>query len=91
MIAVITERSIVFANSIAPGYGGRIRQNVKLDLLPEDYDASPDGAEIPQQVLAESETEPGRYRLFKYQREIRGSGFRATGRNFGGTFDVYPG
>lgn len=90
MIAILNEHSIAFANKVAEGFDGTTRQNVKLDPLPEDYDAWPDGAEMPQQVLAESESEPGHYRLFKYEREIRVSGFRSTGRNFGGVFDVYP-
>lgn len=90
MIAIINDRSIAFANEAVAGFDGTICQNVKLDPLPEDYDAWPDGAEMPQQVLAESESEPGHYRLFKYEREIRGSGFRPTGKNFGGVFDIYP-
>jgi hypothetical protein len=90
MLAIISEFSILFANTVAEGFCGTIRENVKLDPIPEDYDVWADGNEAPQHILGESESEPGHYRLFKYERDIRGSGFRPTGRTFGGIYDVYP-
>jgi hypothetical protein len=90
MVAVIGPHSIAFANVVADGFHGTIREHVKLDPIPEDYNVWEDGDEAPQQILGESESEPGHYRMFKYEREIIRSGFRRTGKNFGGLFDVYP-
>jgi hypothetical protein len=90
MIAVIGQYSIAFANTVVEGFRGQIRENAKLGAIPDDLDQWRNGDEMPQGVRGESQSEPGYYRLFKYEREIRESGFRTTGKNFGGLFDVYP-
>jgi hypothetical protein len=90
MIAVIGEFSICFTNTVVEGFDGAFRDGVELDTIPDDLDEWRDGDECPRQVLGESESVPGRYRLFRDERQIGNSGFRPTGKNFGGVFDVYP-
>jgi len=90
MFAIIGQHSIVLANTIADGFQGTVRKNVTFDPIPEDYDLWPEGSEAPQHILGEFENEPGHYRLFKYARDLRGSGFRLTGKYFGGLVAVYP-
>jgi hypothetical protein len=90
MFAVINRHSIAFAYKLAEEVEGTIRENAKLDPIPEDYDVWEDGDQMPQQILGESKSESGHYRLFKFERDIIGSGFESTGKNFAGVYDVYP-
>jgi hypothetical protein len=89
MIAIISQYSISFANAVNQGFHGIRRDNVMLDPI-ESYDLWPAGDESPLQTLCESESKTGHYHVFQYERQIAGSGFRPTGKNFGGLFDVYP-
>ena len=89
MIAIILPTSISFAKSVVEGFSGEIREDVKFDPFPDDYDVWPDGQEAPHNIIGESETDPGHYHLFKYEWEITGSGFRTTGKTYGGSLDVH--
>jgi hypothetical protein len=90
-IAIFRPFSIAFANTVAEEVTDAVQNNVKLDSIPDDIDEWHHGHERPQHILGESEKEPFHYHLFKFEREIRGSGFKPTGKNFGGLDDTYRG
>ena len=95
MIAIVNDNSMVFANKLNQrkldkGLNGRIRENVRLCPVPDDLNDWPEGSEAPQAIVGKSETEPDLYRVFKFESELEGSGFRSTGKHYGGAVDVYP-
>jgi hypothetical protein len=90
MKAAISENAIAFAATVNPSFCGTIQEDVIFDGEPDGVDDWESGDEMPDQVLGESESKSGYYRLFKYARDIIGSGFRPTGKNYGGCYDDYP-
>jgi hypothetical protein len=92
MIAIFQKTTIDFANQVADGFVGTIRTDVKLDPYPDDNDDIskwPINAAAPQKMVGESVREPGRYRVFKYERDMEQYGFRSTGKRIGILCDIY--
>ncbi len=77
--------SIFFLAEAPEGDGWDVQEGVSLDI-PSNYDAWPEGAECPEQVLCTSTSDPKHYKLFKYAKDIDRGEFRPTGRNFGGVY-----
>ncbi len=95
MIAIVNDNSMVFANKLSQrnldeGFNGSILKNVRICRVPDDLNEWPDPSEAPQAIVGKSETEPDLYRVFKFESELEGSGFRSTGKHYGGVVDVYP-
>ncbi len=81
---------LTFARRIVPGYQGRWQKDVTLDALPADLYTLPDGPAWPDRVVGVCLENHSRYRVFSYHADVAGSGFRATGLTYGGTFDHFP-
>jgi hypothetical protein len=62
-----------------------VQEGVSLDI-PSNYDAWPEGAECPEQVLCTSTADPSHFKLFKYHKDIDRNEFRPTGKRFGGVY-----
>jgi hypothetical protein len=62
-----------------------VQEGVGIDIAP-NFDSRPEGAAPPEHVLCVSTTEPKNYKIFRYHREVNGSSFRPTGKDFGGVF-----
>jgi hypothetical protein len=62
-----------------------VQGGVELDL-PFNYGTWPDGAEPPEQILCTSVSDPKRYKVFKYARDIDTAEFQPTGKHFGGIY-----
>jgi hypothetical protein len=90
VLAIIGPHSIAFANIVVDAFQGMVQNDVKLDPISEDIDEWGIGDQAPLQMVGESESKLGHYHVFKYEREIQGSGFRSTGKCFGGVYDIYP-
>jgi hypothetical protein len=87
MYAVTIERlqGIYFLTE-PPGKGPwSVAEGVELDI-PSNYDAWPEGAPSPEQVVCVSTSNPKTYKVFKYARDIDPKEFRNTGKVFGGLF-----
>jgi hypothetical protein len=63
----------------------KVQEGVELDI-PFNYDIWPDNEECPEQILCASVSEPNRYKIFKYKRDIDPTEFRLTGKHFGGLY-----
>ena len=61
--------------------GGRTCDGVSLEV-PKDVDWTPQGGEIPDAELCVDASNPRRFRVFKYNREVPGSGFVPTGKGW---------
>jgi hypothetical protein len=68
-------------DDLLTNYRGRFLEGVSLEI-PDDLDDRPEGAEYPDGVLCVEEANPQHFRVFKYEREIRGSGFLPTGKGY---------
>ncbi len=90
-INIGSRNSIIFANDVADEVTDLVQKNVRLDPIPDDINDWPDGDERPQCILGQSESDPCHYHLFKFEREIRGSGFKPTAKNFAGFCNIYKG
>lgn len=81
---------LAFARRIAPGYQGCWQEGVTLAPLPTDLYVLPDGPAWPDRVVGVCLEDHSHYRVFAYNADVRGSGFRSTGLIYGGTFDDFP-
>lgn len=62
--------------------GGRPLDGVALEVPESDTQAWPLGADCPEVVLTYYESEPRRFRVFRFRRDIPSSGFVKTGKNY---------
>lgn len=90
MIAIIKTTTFDFANEVPDRFTGPIKKDVTLDPIPDNLNDWPDGGEAPEAIVGESASQPGRYRVFKYRRDLVGSGFVSTGKLFGNLYMIYP-
>jgi hypothetical protein len=60
-------------------YGGRYLEGVTLDA-PDDVDQKPEGRSFPDPELCVDASDPRHYRVFKFSRDVPGSGFVPTGK-----------
>ncbi|MGP0062442.1 MAG: hypothetical protein ACLQGP_02410 [Isosphaeraceae bacterium] len=76
----------IFFVSESPGADEwEVQEGAELDL-PFNYDSWPEGAEPPEQILCTSVSDPKRYKIFKYARDIDPGEFQPTGKHFGGIY-----
>ena len=62
-----------------------VQEGIGIDIA-ANFDARPEGAAPPEHVLCVSKTDPETYKIFRYPREVNGTSFRPTGKDFGGVF-----
>lgn len=87
MYAVTVEplSAIFFMEERPEGIQWEIQEGVDLDNPPNLW-LWPDGEPAPEGVLCRSTSDPKRYKVFKYRREIDPGEFQPTGKNFGGIY-----
>jgi hypothetical protein len=87
MYAVTIEplNAIVFL-AVPPGDGPwSVVEGVELDL-PSNYDARPEGAPPPEQLVCRSASDPKVFKVFNDSRDVPPAEFHSTGKTFGGFF-----
>jgi hypothetical protein len=84
-VAIEPLNAVFFLGERPAGADWNVRDGVWLDV-PANYDAWPEGAECPEQVLCVLNSDPKHYKIFKYYKDVNEEEFRPTGRRFGGVY-----
>jgi hypothetical protein len=77
--------AVFFVSEKPLGAGWDVQDGVGLDV-PSNFDAWPEGAKRPEQILCAAVSDPLHYKIFKHSSDIDLSEYRPTGKHFGGVY-----
>ena len=84
--------TIYFAEEFVKGSIEKAHGGVRLDFDASEANRNlwPDGKLSPEMVLCVCESDPTHYKIFTYANDVTGTGFRSTGKDYGGVYKTFP-